>query len=508
VDGFGEALEEELEIAVVVDEVDVGGVDDEEIAGGIVEEEVLVSGCDLFDVFVADGAFAGDAFAADALLESVGRGLEVDDELGGGDFGAEHLIVAVVKVEFGVGEIDVGEDLVLLEKIIGDHGGSEVLEITLLLVARHEEPHLGGEGHARLAQVEAVQEGIVLRLDNATGVQGVGQDLGERGLAGADGAFDGDETRLFEEVGHESEKSSEGNTKIPHRQRSVISVQRSAIRSFSPCVSIEALRCGLHCAGRGPLRFEKKQQPSRIHWNFMIAAIASVGAGAILAGGVWAYGSLAPGSQLFGRTIVAGGDAAEFALTFDDGPNDPWTGKLLDVLARHSVRATFFLIGKYVRQRPDLVREIREAGHLIGNHTATHPWLAVKSSRRVRAELAGCNAVVEDVLGQPVHFFRPPHGSRRPDVLRAARELGLTAVMWNAMGFDWRENTTAERIAAHLEKGIGRNQRRGRGSNLLLHDGGHLAMGADRSQSVEATRMILERHAPGKIRYITVDAWA
>lgn len=234
----------------------------------------------------------------------------------------------------------------------------------------------------------------------------------------------------------------------------------------------------------------------------------SIGAAMCAGAGVWTYASLAPESQLFGRTMVAGQSAAEFALTYDDGPNDPWTERLLEVLAGSQVRATFFLIGRYVRQRPDLVRAIAAGGHLIGNHTVTHPWLAMQSSKRVREELAGCNAALEDVLGKPVRFFRPPHGSRRPEVLRAARELGLTAVMWNAMGFDWRVNTTAAGIAAHLERGIARNQHRGRGSNLLLHDGGHVAMGADRSQSVEATRMILERFAPGKTRYVGVDAWA
>jgi peptidoglycan-N-acetylglucosamine deacetylase len=239
----------------------------------------------------------------------------------------------------------------------------------------------------------------------------------------------------------------------------------------------------------------------------MIAVIGSV-AGAVGAGAaLWTYGSLAPESQLFGPTIVAGHDAAEFALTFDDGPNDPWTGRLLDVLARFQVPATFFLIGKYVRERPDLVRELRKAGHVIGNHTMTHPWLAVQSAARIREELAACNAALEDAVGEKVRFFRPPHGSRRPEVLRAGAELGLTAVMWNAMGFDWRANITADRIAAHLEQGIARNQRRERASNLLLHDGGHLAMGADRSQTVEATRGILDRHTPGKIRYVTVDAW-
>jgi peptidoglycan/xylan/chitin deacetylase (PgdA/CDA1 family) len=239
----------------------------------------------------------------------------------------------------------------------------------------------------------------------------------------------------------------------------------------------------------------------------MLGAIASAVGTAAGGAALWTYASLSPESQLFGRTVVAGADEGEFALTFDDGPNDPWTGRLLDVLARYQVRATFFLIGKYVRERPDLAREIRQAGHLIGNHTMTHPWLAVQSARRVAEELAGCNAALEDVLGERVRFFRPPHGSRRPAVLQAARELGLTAVLWNAMGFDWRAHITGDRIAAHLERGIVRNRRRGRGSNLLLHDGGHLAMGVDRSQSVEATRGILERYAPGTVRYVTADAW-
>ena len=132
----------------------------------------------------------------------------------------------------------------------------------------------------------------------------------------------------------------------------------------------------------------------------MLAALATVGAAGILAAGGCTYAAIAPESQLFGRTVIAGRDPAEFALTYDDGPNDPWTSQLLDLLARHNMRATFFLIGRYVRQRPDLVQEIRDAGHLIGNHTVSHPWLAVQSPRRVREELAGCNSALEDALGE------------------------------------------------------------------------------------------------------------
>src|SRR5437879_2508278 len=90
------------------------------------------------------------------------------------------------------------------------------------------------------------------------------------------------------------------------------------------------------------------------------------------------YHSLAWRSQLYGRTFLGTpGQGRKLALTYDDGPNDPDTLLLLDVLAKHNVKATFFLIGKYVQQRPDIVRRIAAEGHVIGNHTFTHPNLAI-----------------------------------------------------------------------------------------------------------------------------------
>lgn len=240
----------------------------------------------------------------------------------------------------------------------------------------------------------------------------------------------------------------------------------------------------------------------------MIATIVSSAAAAGLVAGGCAYAALAPESQIFGRTIVAGANPAEFALTYDDGPNVRDTPRLLDLLAEFDVRATFFVIGNFVQERPELVKRIHAAGHLIGNHTTSHPWLPLLAPRRVRNELAFCTATIQEATGAPVRFFRPPHGARRPDILRIARSMKLTPVLWNAMGFDWQSRRTAESITASLQRGIVRNQQRGRGSNLLLHDGGHAKMGADRSRSVEATRMILTRFAPGTTRYVTVDAWA
>ena len=92
----------------------------------------------------------------------------------------------------------------------------------------------------------------------------------------------------------------------------------------------------------------------------MLATLATVGAAATLAGG-YAYAAMWPTSQIFGRAIIGGPDVREFALTYDDGPNDPYTQQLLDVLAGHDIRATFFLIGRFVRQRPEIARAIRAA---------------------------------------------------------------------------------------------------------------------------------------------------
>jgi peptidoglycan/xylan/chitin deacetylase (PgdA/CDA1 family) len=244
----------------------------------------------------------------------------------------------------------------------------------------------------------------------------------------------------------------------------------------------------------------------------VIAEVATCGAALGLVAGGLAYASLWPTSQIFGHTLIAGSDVNEVALTFDDGPNDAATPQLLEVLARHGVHATFFNMGNFARQRPELTRQVVAAGHIVGNHSMSHPKLSTEPAARVRQELADCNALLEDITGAAVKYFRPPFGARRPFVLRAARELGLTPVLWNVTGHDW-DPIGVDGILANLNKGIARNQRRGRGSNLLLHDGGHRAMGVARLDTVNAVdRLLTERlHASEQgaaMRFVTVDAWA
>ena len=225
---------------------------------------------------------------------------------------------------------------------------------------------------------------------------------------------------------------------------------------------------------------------------------ALLGLGVAAAASAAGYQSMAPTGQWYGRTFAGlKRGSKQIALTYDDGPNDPHTLKLLEVLARHEVHATFFMIGRYVRQRPDIALDVTRAGHVIGNHTLTHPLLIFESAARTRAELVECRAALTDAVGEHSNLFRPPFGGRRPATLRTARELGLETVMWNVTGYDWNAPS-----AAQVEKKVV-GQIHG-GDVILLHDGGHQAMGADRGPTVIATDNLIRRYKDQGFQFVTV----
>jgi peptidoglycan-N-acetylglucosamine deacetylase len=230
-----------------------------------------------------------------------------------------------------------------------------------------------------------------------------------------------------------------------------------------------------------------------------------VAAAAGLTAGAFSYASLWPGSRIFGEALTAPARPGELALTFDDGPNATWTPRLLEALANHDVRATFFLLGGRAQAEPELVRRIAVGGHTIGNHSWSHPNLARTGTSRVREELSKTKTTLEQITGNAVKFFRPPYGARRPAVFRIARAMGLEPVLWNAMTSDWSERSAA-RIVDDLTKKIDRLQKRGRAANIVLHDGGHRFPRANREPSVMAAEMLIQQYKSTH-RFVTLDAW-
>ena len=228
----------------------------------------------------------------------------------------------------------------------------------------------------------------------------------------------------------------------------------------------------------------------------MIAALLTTAAlgGASALG----YSAMAPRSQWFGRTFTgSSAESRQIALTYDDGPNDRQTSALLEILDKQGVKATFFMVGRYAGLYPKVAEAVAQAGHVIGNHTYTHPNLMLCSRTQIRLQLEECERALRGAVGEHSRLFRPPFGARRPQVLRVAREMGLTPVMWSITGYDWNANR-ADKITAHV---VGRVHG---GDVILLHDGGHLAAGADRSQSVIATDRIIQRCRDLGYTFVTV----
>lgn len=226
-------------------------------------------------------------------------------------------------------------------------------------------------------------------------------------------------------------------------------------------------------------------------------------AGALVAAGIATYGAVAPWSHLFGPTLRHTDSSRKIALTFDDGPNPPVTPRLLDLFDRHSVRATFFLIGKFVRARPDLAKEISARGHELGNHTNTHANLIFASRSGIRDELARCqDAIALATGGEPPRWMRPPYGYRSPLLRAEIRRAGmLGVVMWSKIGWDWKPqppDRLIERLAhvAHPD--------RPQGDVVVLHDGDHRALGGDRHHVVAALEHWLPRWRDAGIEFVTI----
>jgi peptidoglycan/xylan/chitin deacetylase (PgdA/CDA1 family) len=184
------------------------------------------------------------------------------------------------------------------------------------------------------------------------------------------------------------------------------------------------------------------------------------------------------------------------ALTFDDGPSES-TPMLLDLLAKHEVRATFFQCGANVRRLPGAAREAASRGHCIGNHTVSHPLLSLRSAEFIYSEIAEAQTIIADATGCEPRCFRPPYGVRWFGLGSAQKRLRLTSVLWSTIGKDWKWPTEA--VASRLMAGAMN------GAIFCLHDGRALQARPNIDNTLEAVARVIPMLRDQGFHFETVD---
>ena len=184
------------------------------------------------------------------------------------------------------------------------------------------------------------------------------------------------------------------------------------------------------------------------------------------------------------------------ALTFDDGPQPPYTGRILDVLDQYGITATFFCVGMNASVHTEELSRMQAAGHDIGNHSWSHPFVPDLSTAELSEQIARTDDAIEATTAMRSTLFRPPYGAhdqKLVDLMNATPD-GPTLTFWNADASDW-SMPGARAIATTLLEKIRP------GSIALLHDGG-----GDRSQTAEALPLVIEGLLARDYRFVKVPA--
>jgi peptidoglycan-N-acetylglucosamine deacetylase len=192
----------------------------------------------------------------------------------------------------------------------------------------------------------------------------------------------------------------------------------------------------------------------------------------------------------------------EVALTFDDGPHPEWTPQVLDLLTASGVRATFFVVGYRARQYPELVRRIRQEGHVLGSHSGTHPDARRLGLRQLHRDYAEGRAALEAAIGERVALFRPPNGTLDAKGVAVIRRLGLLPRLWTIDPQDWHPDTTTADIVARCAAA-------GVGDIVLLHDGLERPLAPralDRSATVSALPQVISAFRERGLSFSTLAA--
>lgn len=174
------------------------------------------------------------------------------------------------------------------------------------------------------------------------------------------------------------------------------------------------------------------------------------------------------------------------AITFDDGPHPTGTPAVMEILAAHGAKATFFLVGERVRAEPALARELVAAGHAVALHCNRHRNALRLSGRALREDIERAQATIDDVTGVQCTRQRAPYGIYTPAFVREVRAAGLAPWLWSQWGRDWRRRATAESITHDATATLTG------GDVVLLHDGDDYSASGSHERTVAALGGILD----------------
>jgi peptidoglycan/xylan/chitin deacetylase (PgdA/CDA1 family) len=279
--------------------------------------------------------------------------------------------------------------------------------------------------------------------------------------------------------------------------------------------------------------------------NPLLIAAPTVLAGAAA---LTSYAAVNARSQLFGPTVRQTAAPRQLAITFDDGPNPAITPQLLDLLARYNVKSTFFVVGKFARECPGLMKEISARGHVVGNHTDSHPNLFFCGPEETHRELLRCTDAIQHASWSAPIWFRPPFGYRSAWLSDIVHRQGMRTVMWTLLPGDWRakpvawlnsrlqpiadhaaqnsprpdaaRNTPSRHVANHLREGtasvmpkspgnpgvLTSEMARSSGGDILcLHDGNFRQQNADRTRTLAALEYWLPRWRDLGLEFVTMN---
>ncbi|MEW9702689.1 polysaccharide deacetylase family protein [Paenibacillus sp. SI8] len=146
-------------------------------------------------------------------------------------------------------------------------------------------------------------------------------------------------------------------------------------------------------------------------------------------------------------------DGLFVALTFDDGPDDKYTPRILDILKKEQVQATFFVIGEQAKQHPQMIKRIVNEGHVIGNHTWDHPNLSKETTDKIQSEIGSTDDLIKQITGKAPTLFRAPYGAISPQVAKEAASSGHQLIGWSVDTLDW-DGKSVSQILSNVRKEV------------------------------------------------------